>query len=60
MENKFIYTQDINIKNKLLNLGYHLLQENDDKNLYIFENKETFQFDLTDNSKIILSNKLIF
>lgn len=60
MKNKFIYTQDAEVKNKLIAIGYHLIQENNDKSLYIFENKDTLQFDLNSNSNFILSNTLSF
>ena len=55
---KFIYVQDKKIKDKLLSLGYHLIQENN--NLYIFENKETLNFDLDDTYKYVMSDILTF
>lgn len=60
MNNKFIYTKDEGLKDKLLKLGYRLLQEISDQHLYIFENKSTFQFDLKDSQKYILCNTLMF
>lgn len=56
---KFIYVQDEEAKQELLNLGYHLFQEN--KNLYIFENNKTLTFDDKKiNFKYVLSDTLFF
>ncbi len=60
MEKKFIYIHDVETKNKLINLGYRLMKENQISNLYVFENKKTLQFDIHDKSKYILSNTLMF
>ena len=61
MKDKFIYVQDERLKDKLLNSGYRLIQENKNSNLYVFENQgiETLNFDLKD-SKYVLKDTLIF
>lgn len=56
---KFIYVFNIEDKEVLLGLGYNLLKEDMDKDIYIFLNKETLTFDKT-TVRYALSNMLTF
>lgn len=56
---KFIYVKDETTKNELIKLGFHIIQKN--KDLYIFENSKTLNFD---NKKVdfkyVLGDTLFF
>lgn len=61
MNNKFIYTQDKEFADKLINLGYHLIQEDKNTNFYIFENNKSINFNLDNNKfKYIINDTLFF
>lgn len=56
--NKFIYVQDDTAKKELLRLGFHLLYENADTKLSIFENKQNTNFSKL-NFKYVFSDTMI-
>jgi hypothetical protein len=58
MNNKFIYTDDPSLIDKLIKSGYQLIKTND--KMHIFENKPTVNFDIGENHKCAFSNTLIF
>lgn len=57
---KFIYTFTLESKAKLVSQGYRLLQEMNDKNMAVFENSPNVHFDLSDKTKYMISNTLLF
>lgn len=56
----FIYCLDSQLKEELLKQGFKLLNQYDDKAVFIFDNKINFNFNKIDKSKFILSNRLNF
>lgn len=44
----FLYVMDTESRDKLLNLGFELLKENDEKTVWVFVNKLYRMFDLVD------------
>lgn len=52
---KFIYTKDIDIKNKLVAKGFRLLQTFDNK-IFVFENNCSSTFTKDELTKIVYSN----
>ena len=59
MTEKFIYAFDKETKDRLISQGYHLLNENEVTNTYIFANNMNLQFSV-DNKNIVFSNTLAF
>lgn len=56
----FIYCLDENLKNKLINKGFKLLKEDDERAVFIFSNKVNFDFNNVDKTKFLFTNKLTF
>lgn len=44
----FLYVMDTESRDKLLNLGFELLKENDKKTVWVFVNKSDQTFDVVD------------
>lgn len=44
----FIYVMDVESKDKLINLGYELLKNDEKNTIWVFSNKEDRQFDSLD------------
>jgi len=59
---KFIYVTDEQTKNQFIVYHFNLLQERTNNNnpIWIFENNQTFNFDLFDKTKYVLTNQLVF
>jgi hypothetical protein len=59
---RFIYTQDIKIKEYLINKHFNLIKEIPNKNttIYIFENKPNEVFEFEETNKCVFSNTLSF
>ncbi len=64
---RFIYTNDISVKNTLLSFGFKLLKSNNDK-IWVFENNDKIllenpmfsNFSIANKEKIVLSDILTF
>lgn len=54
----FIYVFSVEDKEKMLASGYNLVGSNENRNLYIFENKSTLTFD-NKAVKHVYSNSLV-
>lgn len=55
----FIYVTNIEAKDTLLACGYNLLKSNEEKNIYVFENKSEQCFSLKP-SEYVFSDTLTF
>ena len=66
MKGKFIYVFDLNARDRLLAENYHLLKADEDKNVFVFENKGTLSFSAkttekaTNEFEFVLSDTLTF
>jgi len=58
MKNKFIYTDDPSLIEKLIKSGYKLIKTND--KIYVFENKPDVKFQYVGNKRLIFSDVMIF
>jgi len=58
MKNKFIYTDDPSLIEKLIKSGYKLIKTND--KIYVFENKPDVKFQYVENKRLIFSDVMIF
>lgn len=56
----FIYCLDKDLKNVLLKYGFKLLNEYDDKAVFLFDKNIQFDFDKVDKNKILITNKMFF
>lgn len=56
----FIYCLDEELKRKLINKGFKLLKEDDERAVFIFSNKVNFDFNNVDKTKFLFTNKLTF
>lgn len=62
---KFIYVMSNEDKDKLINMGYNLLKEDANNNLYVFQNKDVTTFACEDELdaaeiRFVLTNILTF
>ena len=55
----FIYVTNIEARDTLLACGYNLLKSNEEKNIYVFENKSEQHFSLK-QSEYVFSDTLTF
>lgn len=55
----FIYVTSIDARDRLLSHGYILLKSNEEKNIYVFENKPEYCFALSKH-EYVLSDTLTF
>jgi len=55
----FIYVMDTESRDKLVNLGYELLKENETKTIWVFVNKSDQSFDAVD-VPCVVSDTLTF
>ena len=56
---RFIYVFADSDRDKLISLGYTLIKADCRQNLYVFENKQTMQFDLH-NISFVYSDTITF
>lgn len=56
----FIYCLDKDLKNILQKYGFKLLNEYDDKAVFLFDKNIQFDFDKVDKNKILITNKMFF
>lgn len=54
----FIYCNDEEVKNKMLNSGYKLLKEQE--GVYVFANNNKIKFDNSLEKQVMFSNRLTF
>lgn len=56
----FIYCFDEKLKDELVKKGYKLLNQYDDKAVFLFDNKLSYNFNKADKTKFLFTNKLNF
>lgn len=56
---KFIYVIGEDMRDRLVNMGYHLLRENEAKHIYVFLNQDNQIFSCTD-IQFAMSDTLTF
>lgn len=56
---KFIYVFSVDDRDKLLSMGYTLIKSDERNSYYVFENRESLQFDVKD-LRYIASSTLTF
>lgn len=56
---KFIYVVGEDMRDRLVNMGYHLLRENEAKHIYVFLNQDNQIFSCTD-IQFAMSDTLTF
>jgi hypothetical protein len=57
---KFIYVFDSSDKERLVNIGYKLLKEDNVNSIYIFKSDAKLSFDKQDMEKFVFSDVLSF
>ena len=57
---KFIYCMDNNLKTELIKQGFKLLNQDEDKAVFIMDKSLKFNFDKIDKDKLMFTNRLTF
>lgn len=56
----FIHCFSEDLKREFIRRGFKLLSENENRSIFVLDDKVKFDFDKVDRGKFILTNRLVF